>query len=658
MSNPFNITKAVDYSDNELNEYWVDFPNGGFNEVIKPNSEIPMMILGSKGSGKTHLMKYFSYTMQCIRYPKDLLGGIVNEGYIGTFLRCSGLNAYRFSGKGESEETWESIFSYYLELWLGQLILNNLLKFLTQTDLLIHESIIVESIFDLFDSDKSNKEEKSFKNLLDFMSNLQRGIDFSINNISFTREKISDNIEILLNPGRLIFGIPEIIISQVTSIKDLKFLYLLDEFENFTSSQQKYFNTLIRERKNPTCFKIGSRKYGIRTKETLSAGEEIKLGSEYEEFDIDDFFRKKPVEYKTFIKSICIKRLGVTDFENNELEEYFEKESLENLYSKINSKGRNHIEKFTKKIISLKIAKSTIDIILKNIKFDKNILLERTNILLFYREWKKGVDLVKASEMINSSCSNFYNQTIIGNKKVVNHHSKVLDKYKKDLISALYRENNLQIESYIGFDNLVAISNGIPRHFLIILKHIYRWNRYVEKKTFNSKDNKISANIQLNALNDTAAWFLEDASLPGENGNIIKDCIERLCDYLRELRFSDIPPECSISSFSISSKVIPREIFKILNFLEQYSYLIKVETGRRNKNLNSRDLTYQINGLLAYEWELSLSRRGIVNLGMSEIKAIFSPEDDSEYFKISTQNINRYNTPFYNFSNNLSLFDK
>ena len=55
ISNPFDITKAVDYTDDEIYKYWVDLgdENQGFEKLIKPDSLMPMIIVGSKGSGKT-----------------------------------------------------------------------------------------------------------------------------------------------------------------------------------------------------------------------------------------------------------------------------------------------------------------------------------------------------------------------------------------------------------------------------------------------------------------------------------------------------------------------------------------------------------------------------------------------------------------------------
>lgn len=653
MTNPFNITKAVDYTDKELNEFWVDFPGVGFNDFIKPTLDMPMIILGSKGSGKTHIMKHFSFTMQEIRHKEEIVNGIIKDGYIGTYLRCSGLNGYKFNGRGETDETWETVFSYYLELWLAQLVLNNLCKLIKNSNSIIETEYIVQDILRLFEGNTLKTDIISLDDVRKYLNELQKKIDYSINNRAFTQKRISESIEILLSPGTLIFGIPEILSLRIPYLKNVKFLYLLDEYENFTFNQQKYFNTLIRERKNPVCFKIGSRRYGIRTKKTLSANEEIKLGSEYDQIDIDNIFRENQKNYKRFIRSICIKRLSHhnIDFDEESFELYFENFDEIKFIAEVKGRGRKHLEKLSSELKTHGF-KNEYKTIINNLRFSSNIFLERTNIMLLHRAWKSGQNLIDASIKINKLCQSYSKNPIKDSQ-----HGRILDKHKLDIIDTLYRENNLKVESYIGFNNLIRVSNGIPRHFLITMKHIYRWSEYLERKSFNSLQDKISSTIQLNAINDTSTWFVEDAKIPGNNGNQIKDCIERLCDYLRELRFSNLPPESSISSFSIDLKVIPSEISQIIKFLEQYSYIIKVPSGRRDKNLNSRNHTYQINGLLSAQWELSLARRGIVDFNLSEIKAIFMPKDDGEYKNIRSKNLLKYNAPFNSKSSNPSLFD-
>src|SRR5258708_35361396 len=121
--NPFDVTKAVDFTDAQIAAYFVDIPGPGFSALANPRSPMPMMIRGGKGSGKTHLMRYFSYALQKMRHGSDLVRGVQEEGYIGVYFRCGGLNTGRFRGKGQSEDIWNAVFAYYMELWLAQLAL-------------------------------------------------------------------------------------------------------------------------------------------------------------------------------------------------------------------------------------------------------------------------------------------------------------------------------------------------------------------------------------------------------------------------------------------------------------------------------------------------------------------------------------------------------
>ena len=85
--NPFNVTKAVDLDDKQIGDYWVDLPgSGGFKDLVKPTSPIPMIILGGKGSGKTHILRYCSYQVQRMRHESDVGVGLQKEGYMGIYL--------------------------------------------------------------------------------------------------------------------------------------------------------------------------------------------------------------------------------------------------------------------------------------------------------------------------------------------------------------------------------------------------------------------------------------------------------------------------------------------------------------------------------------------------------------------------------------------
>src|SRR4051812_854641 len=89
--NPFNVTKAVDFSDAQIATTWVDFKaeEGGFFSLADPTSPMPRILLGGKGSGRTHLMRYYSATLQRLRHADDPQA-VLADRYLGIYFRCSG----------------------------------------------------------------------------------------------------------------------------------------------------------------------------------------------------------------------------------------------------------------------------------------------------------------------------------------------------------------------------------------------------------------------------------------------------------------------------------------------------------------------------------------------------------------------------------------
>ena len=123
QANPFGITKAVDLNDEQILSLWVNVSGAAadFAEFARPQSPMPTFIMGAKGSGKTHLMRYHSFELQTLRHNQrnvSLREGVRSDGYIGIYMRCSGLNSGRFANKRQSPEVWKELFAYYIELWL------------------------------------------------------------------------------------------------------------------------------------------------------------------------------------------------------------------------------------------------------------------------------------------------------------------------------------------------------------------------------------------------------------------------------------------------------------------------------------------------------------------------------------------------------------
>lgn len=650
--NPFNITKAVDYSDEEIDQAWVDLPSGGFIDMVKPKSAMPMLILGGKGSGKTHIMRYFSYRLQKIRYGDNWLTLLKNDGYLGIYMRCGGLNANRFNGKGLTEEQWRHLFSYYTELWLAQLVLDAVQDILIRSSgsISFSEAIITQQIIQLFDK-VTDTSIDSIHKLKSYLASLQKEVDYEVNQLALSRNGISDRLQILVSPGRLIFGLPQLLESTVLYFKSFQFIYLIDEYENLLTYQQQYFNTLIREKELPTTFRIGVRLYGLKTTSTFSANESIKVGSEYEIFTIDEVLRNNS-GYNKYIKEICQRRLELGGYPTfrQDFNNYFETFSLENLNDELSKKAqRQHLIKLESKLGMARFNKSSITQILKNLTYEDNFLIERTNVFLFYRAWKNNrqeKELISISKTINQQAKEYSK----GQKDIKTEHSKVLEKFKSDLIDQLCRENNI-LQPYYGFDNFVTMSAGLPRVLLKTLKEIYKQSYFSGEKPF--VEGKISKKSQMKGLDISSAWFVEDASPTGDKA--AKRALFRLGSFLQEIRFSDMPPECSICIFSVNNSYLSETSFRTIQLLKDYSYIINV-SDRREKNDNAVSQTFQINGIIAPKWELAIHKRGVIHLNKEEAEAIFN-ESDEAFEDVLDKRKRRYNHPLATNNKSLPLFD-
>ncbi len=647
INNPFSITKATDFSDNEINEYWVNVNHDHI--MLNPKELLPKYILGGKGCGKTHLLRYFSYPLQKIR--KTTILGIVNDDkYIGIYSVLDGINSSRFRGKGVDDEQWKSAFEYYFELYICDILLNILKDIFTEN--LSNEYSEREFVRDIsskfYEDVMDNKEVQSIDNFLVELSIIRKKIDVEVVNAAFNRKLDISAIKILFSPGDLLFGIPSLLHKNITLLQDVKFIYILDEYEKLFEWQKVFVNTLVWEKKQPCTFWIGARKYGYTTTQTKTE-EQIKPGSEFQPILLDEIFQGNDDLYKKFAKELYVNRLKkyysndlsseqIENLFSAKLEKYSEEKIINELQKRYSGKDYRHINELRKKIkegIDNKLIDKITDLDSKLERFiadtENNPLEQKYKIYLLYKElanWgtkkSKVFEITRKSQISIGDIFDFINHQYEEFKKDGNtEFDNIKEKYKADFIAQLAYENNIKNTCYSGIDEFINLSWGNPRVFLLILKLIIEKSDLLGEKPLD-EGSMISLEAQYQGVFETSKWFYQDVEIVGDAGKNLYKSLNSLSDVFQIYRFADKPTETSVCSFNFGVESISSHAKDYINLAKTHSLIIEVK-DRKQRNSGRKENAFQLNRILTPLWLLPYSRRGIADLDTGMIEAIFDP---------------------------------
>lgn len=632
--NPFSVTKAVDFSDDDIYKFWVDLP-GNVPTLFDPSEQAAMLVLGGKGSGKTHLMRYLSVPVQ-LKVCGDDPAKVLRRGFIGIYLPCSGLNANRFSGKHQDGDVWRVVFQYYMDLSLLHLLLSTVYDLLPQSASALDVAGV--KIGEIFYS--RSYTINTMSDLLAYLQAERGAIDDAVNNAPITR---SLNVTIRATPSELIFGGAKVL-SAIEDLRECRFAFLLDEFENLGAEQQMYVNSLIREQRPPVSIKVGSRLYGIRTFDTYSAGEPIRAGSEFTELRLDEHVRRATdAHYQTFVAALCASRLrrhGIHVPSGTEAEAAFFRDAFQSpseeggddkIFEFVTVKHpessrrpwmvrlRRHLEEGRGSgLVPGVVSAKHVEQVIACISRPSHPLLERLSIHLLYQAWNDGRSVLGSAEELASRGQS----TDDGFDDVL---SEQMRRWRSDLTAQIYRDYRKPVP-YHGWATLVDLSHGLPRNLLVMLKQTMIWSEFLNEAPF--RGGRISFESQTSGIRKASEWFLNDAAIEGDEGDRLRGATRRLGELFRAYRYADKPSEVGLSTFSVDTGGLDRETARLLSRLVQWSLVVEVPRGHRDKNVSSRiDAKYQFNRLLATYWEISSARRGTLLLRADEVASLFDPSD-------------------------------
>lgn len=648
-SNPFAPIRASDYTDRQINELWVDVGGNRMATILEPRSLGSKYILGSKGSGKTHLLRYQSYQVARHRWAgKSGLSIIENVGCLAVFLRTTNIDAPRFEMASRAEAAWQQLFSVHLELRLAELVLDALIDIKNSSpgEIFDDKGLIGTIAKTIGISDEAFHRLSSIEELQSWTLLWLQKIDDAINAAAFSGQV---ELHLPFSMGSLSLPIGSGLKQWHPTFERFHLIYILDEIENLTTRQQEVVNTLVRYAEGRATFRLTGRLYARKTLATVSEGEENREGSEFSVIRLDEILRSW-TNYSDFAKKFIAKRMGGghgatatfdprETFEEINLEKYVERLSPSLNDSRFIRLFRDAVTKSTlPKLLDVTAVEQIIEILTAGF----SPLFQRLNVLLFCKKLARTSNPDSVASRIKENCLTYLNQTI----PEKNSYRTAVGHWKLDLFAQLCRESKKRdaMIPYAGFHSLVEMSSHNPRNLLVLLAKVYEIANF--KEIDLRSGNKLPVEIQSEAAIEAARFAFESDSNYGQKSDFAREATRRLAEVLRTARYALNIPEVSPLAVSFNNDELTSEGRKMLESAINYSLIHEIYEGRIDRNNQQIRRKIQLSPMLSARWGLSIARRGDISLSGEVINAIFDPKSKDTFDPLLRQLQNRWNFPF------------
>lgn len=645
--NPFSVVKANEFTITQIIENWVPWAGSenGFIASLNPQELMPKYVLGSKGCGKTHLLRYYSFEARLKLYNNDIKELLKKDKYLASYSRLNSISSTRFNKSGNEEE-WRSLYNYYFEL-MQSLISLDVYENVTEA-LNVSEKKIANIIRVICKQVGITLESETIECLKNFLNEKRISIDKEIIDYSHVRKLNWDEVRPTFTFGSLIFEIPWRFSQYISELQDVSYIYILDEYEKLKCDWQKEsLNTLVYEKKHNSTFWVGARKIGYTTRNTLS-GEPIHEGHEFNPVDLDSLLKAGEKKFPEFAENLFRKRLklnGLAELSPKQLFDKFdEKILLTNLLCK--SDNLKHWKTFRERLSSLgmddeSIAK-TQQMLCKDV--EKDLVSQKMKLYTFYLMWSENKKMMttdsipQIAERVNLSYEEYKN----GNNAKM---KELYRKFRQDMVAQLAEENNETFYLYSGFEKLVNIADCNPRILLTLMKLIIEDCYFRGIDPFTS-EKTIPVRSQYSGINETAKWFLNDIEVYGKDRENLDIAMNHLLNFLYVSRFCDKPTETSLCSFYYRMYSGQENIDHIIRLAIQEAFLMEVPNKRKDKTLGTPQKSYQVNRLIATVYNLPIARRGVTSITPEMMRTIFDPLFFHQFNSMLAAHKTSLNAPF------------
>lgn len=618
--NPFDDYNANVLAPDLIMQYWcTPFSTGAlkeFDEAKFFSEKMPIILQGSRGSGKTTILKYFSFPVQCERADQSgisILEQLKNDAGVGFYLRCddSFLNMFKTVFSAAVKDTWQLCFKHYLELFFSKNIISMLRK-VDFSDSITESAFITQLQLSKFDSFLSFSTLGELECYLDseikYLNKYKNEALFT--KAVFTPRHIWDFYEL---SGSLIEAIQE----NISDLRNVNFLLLVDEFENLPIDLQKMFNNMIKFCKSGMSMRIGRRSENIVTTATVNSVEYLREGNDYR-LIVLDYQGQDIQELKPHLLGIAEKRLAAFEgikISTNLAEILGDKEDLDSECDRIVANRTTHLDILLRenpRIADEKLRQQIIQII----SYPKNRIAETLCALWVSRSEENEDLLTSAHVAAEAMRAQFEKKEHPLKEKFANDYN---NKYRYALtvfICSAYKKD----KAYYSFNTLCYLSEGNARTFINLCKAIISDAFFYEKKSFITTG-RVSIESQCRAIRAYSISEFNSVCSIIQNGQSIKNLILGIGNVFSEYHKDKLVRYPETTQFTFSPENLTEDSKEVINIAESWALINRrKETQRLSAGVGQEGYLYAINRVFSPIFNISYRIRGGVN-------AVFSAED-------------------------------
>ncbi|MGU3312632.1 ORC-CDC6 family AAA ATPase [Acinetobacter sp. M5A5_2a] len=611
-----------------------------WNEFVVPfniqmsdfHKSLPIKLEGSRGSGKTMILRYLSHYSQFSINRSDIPTSSLDN--IGIYFKADTQFFRMLQKRGVDELEWINIFNHYLNL----VILGEIIAALINIKNSNINTLIKEKINNLNIETLSIYNEKLAGNITQVFKALKN--EKKICEKAVTNPRLLN--ELIALPNTAILDLINDINENI-NIQSHYHVYI-DEYENLLPYQQKIINSRMKHSEPPICYNIAIKVNGAQIVDVDGSNEKIDLQHDFTTINLD---KEMLDNFDIFATELLISRVSKVYKEFSNAFEGIDLHSEPTIHLRKNSAYQNKILGIGRQILPNSshedLANEIFEIPLfrKQLKTEIDIALKSHNTKLtsndFIHEDYKKYSIVCSSLLFRKiSPETIFEQFLALKNDLPNDFEGSKEWMKNNFIGSYIKLAKIQKNKstfYAGLDSFTKIANGNIRYFLELCRSTFSNASY--NSTKNNESFTIDKVIQHNAALETSELFFRELSSIKPDGNFFKNLCARLGELFALFHDRRSQSEPEITHFNISDPInMDDKLKKHLDEAVKWGVLYQTKSTKEKNNNNflSND-DYVLSPIFAPHFFISYRKIRKVSLTVEQVNRLLnSSKEDFDNF--------------------------